>query len=239
MYISSIRYKKNISSSQNFPDVHPFYRRSFEILYDLKEIQTAEQRETDWMIEPLERTLEDAALEIPPNYFFDVRTTEEFSCPAPEYYLLKQLNLAHTSPLSVKGMGGLAIVQALFIAEQYVQTDKSVLFCAAQHYHCYDNAANSEQAAVSFIASKKAGEYFVESIGLCRTYEDAVNIIKDNPSDIIYTDIEQLCFQGLVKTSPFLTQPLICLTSLPIQTGRIICISRYQEYYGYYILRKD
>ena len=86
LYISSIYYIQRESSGKNYPDVHPFYKDSFSFLYDLEEIRTAEKRETDWMMEALKNTMADANPEHPPKYFFDVRTTEEFSCPAPEYY---------------------------------------------------------------------------------------------------------------------------------------------------------
>ncbi len=239
LYISSIHYIKKESSNRNFPDVHPFYRNSFGFLYGLKEIRTVEQRETDWMIDALKTTMADAKLEHPPKYFFDVRTTEEFSCPAPEYYLLKQLHLERISPLSIKGMGGLALIQAFLIAEQYVQIQESALFCTAQRYHYYDNTTYPEQVAVSFIISKENGDYFLESVGFCKTYEDIVQMVQDNTFNIIYTDIELTHFQDFMKTTPFLTQPLICMTSPSVQTGRILCISKYQDYYGYYIIRKD
>ena len=239
LYISSIHYIQRESSGNNYPDVHLFYKDSFCFLYDLEEVRTAEQRETDWMIEALKNTMTEVNTEHPPKYFFDVRTTEEFSCPAPEYYLLKQLYIKHISPISVKGMEGLSLIQAFLIAEQYVQIQESALFCVAQRYHCYDNIISHEQTAVSFIVSKESGDYFLESVGFCRNYEEVAQMVQDNSFNMIYTDIELTRSHALTKTTPFLTQPLILLTSSSVLNDRILCISEYQGCYGYYIIRKE
>lgn len=239
LYISSIHYIQRESSAKNYPDVHPFYKDSFSFLYDLEEIRTAEKRETDWMMEALKNTMADAKPEHPPKYFFDVRTTEEFSCPAPEYYLLKQLHIERISPLSVKGMGGLSLIQAFLIAEQYVQIQEPALFCVAQRYHCYDNTTNHDQTAVSFLVSKESGDFFLESAGFCQTYEEVIQMVQRNSFRMVFSDTKLTCSHNLTKTTSFLTQPLIFLTSSSVQNGRIACISEYQGCYGYYIIRKD
>lgn len=245
MYVSYINYSEKNDSNGN-PTLHPFYCDSFSALYDIPKdsLCTNEKVDLEWILSSMRNTLKKIKKE--PNYFFDVRTTEDFSSPAPEYALLHRLNFKNTAPLSIKGMGTLSLIQAFRISEQYLKESEIALFCLAEQYHRYD--ANGEKDfrghAITFIMTKEPGEFLIEEMGFCETKQELLTLCKTEVFDAIYIDANSETLSTIpasIGLTPFLTEPFLCLNRITtrFQSFRVICISQYYNTFGYYIIRKD
>ena len=246
MYISFINDQEKDDCGSYEPNVHPFYTDTFTALYELSsnyhKPTYLRDSNTDWMIPPLKRTLDHTNKE--PLLFFDVRTTEDFSSPAPAYLLLKNLALEHTSPLSIKGMGTLAVVQAFQITNLYLTDSGTALFNVAEEYHRFDPVQEIQLggSAVSFLLSKRQGEMIIEEYGFFDSEEEMTSYLSENIFDMIYTDSFQIF--GYANTSPlyrFLTDAFRKLSELNVRltSFRTAFLARYKDKYGYYVIRKD
>ncbi len=243
MYISYIH--KAESETGDSPGVHPFYKHSFAALYDIPESMVETNAVSKlWTLSALKGTLSASNKETKVGYFFDVRTTEDFSCPAPEYKLLDFLKLKHTVPLGIKGMGSLALVQAFRIAEQYISNQEAVLFCTVEQYHRFDAISDdlSKGHATTFLVTAESGEYRLESARLFPSEEALQCSLSNEAFDAIY--IDSCCHltnaTGMIKIDPFLTDAIIRFSNDAKEknTFRAACISSYHNTYGYYILVK-
>lgn len=131
------------------PVIHPFYQASFAKLYGLGEPASScpdhnPPTENNDFLLPLLRAAS-WGYERNITRFYDVRTTEEYGHPAPEYALLAGAGLNHVSPLGVKGMGPLALPFALLLAEAALQAGETALFCCAELYTPLDGGSKSTQ----------------------------------------------------------------------------------------------
>lgn len=241
MFISFIHYGKKEESNDASPSIHPFYKDSFTKLYGISknELKSSFEIPTEWILSTIKRTL--ANIKTEPEFFFDVRSTEDFSSPAPEYVLLHQLNLKHTSPLSIKGMGSLSIIQALQISDLYLTEFNSALFCIVEEYHRYDKEKKPRGYVASFILSKLTGELEIEDYGFFESKQDLIKYLSNEKFDIIYTEPNMLSeFSNATSLNVFLTDTFLQLSNIAIKDVlfRTICISQYQDMYGYYVIRK-
>lgn len=135
------------------PVVHPYYWRSFAALRGREEAaQYWATDNTQFLLEPIRRA--SAACREQLTSFLDVRTTEEYGAPAPEYLLLDRAGLNHLSPLAIRGMESLALPQALEIAQVQLQQNGSrkVLLCCSALPTPYDGTHSRERRAAAFIA---------------------------------------------------------------------------------------
>lgn len=139
------------------PVVHPYYWRSFAVLRGREE--AAQYWATDniqFLLEPIRRA--SAACREQLTGFLDVRTTEEYGGPAPEYLLLDQAGLNCLSPLAIRGMGSLALLQALEIAQNQLQQNRSgkILVCCSTLPTPYDGTHARDRRAAAFVAELDA-----------------------------------------------------------------------------------
>lgn len=246
MYISFIHYSQTEPDYNDKPILHPFYTDSFSALYDIPKDSLIKNEKSDieWVLSAMRSSIK--RIDVEPKYFFDVRTTEDFSSPAPEYVLLHRLNLKNTAPLSIKGMGALALIQAFRISEQYLDKSEIALFCLVEQYHRYDmnNEKDSIGHAVAFIISKEPGEFLIEAMGFCKTRQELLRLLQDEVFDAILIDANQdslLTIPASEGLAPFLTEPLLYLNRMAarLQSFRVVCVSQHYNTYGYYIIRKD
>lgn len=246
MYVSFINYSENKPDGNGNPTLHPFYFDSFSTLYGIPKdsLCVNEKRDLEWVLSSMRNTLNNIGKE--PNYFFDVRTTEDFSSPAPEYALLHRLNFKNSAPLSIKGMGTLSLIQAFRISEQYLKESEIALFCLVEQYHRYD--VNSEKDfrgnALTFLATKKQGEFLIEEMGFCETKQELLILCQTEAFDAIYIDANSETLSTIpasIRLTPFLTEPFLYLKKIAarFKSFRVICISQYYNTFGYYVIRKD
>ena len=128
--------------------VHPFYRDTFSTLYgiDVEVLPVEEDVYPDAnlkMLLPLIKSTVNG-YEDRVRFFYDVRTTEEFGYPAPEYLLLHGAGLKHVAPLGVKGMKALAFPFALLLAEHAMKDGDYALVCCAQLNTPFDESEKYE-----------------------------------------------------------------------------------------------
>ena len=246
MYISFINNQKNELCGEYQPNLHPFYTPSFTALYKLPNIQSnsnaTRDKNSEWIINSLKRTLNN--IDDEPTFFFDVRTTEDFSSPAPEYLILKNLNLKRTTPLNIKGMGQLAIVQAFQISDLYLTDGGTALFSVVEEYHLFDQIPRSQQGGFisSFLLTSTKGEMEIEEYGFFELEEKVICFLTDNKFDKIYTGFDWISeYPNTVILDCFFVNAFQKLSELNTQssTFRVAFITKYKEKYGYYIIRKD
>ena len=121
--------------------------------------------------------------------------------------------------------------------------DDASLFCAAEQYNKYDENRQTSGHALSFLATKAKGELLIEASAFCNN-EDIDRLLKNDVFDAVYTDIEPDLLTGtspVVRVTPVLTKAIAFAEELNKKKSsfRDICISQYQNIYGYYIIRKD
>ena len=158
--IEKMIFKKYVAKRNDEGYVHPFYKTSFCRLYkkEESEVKAEEGMHPNENFEFLTPIIRELAVEQESNitHFYDVRTTEEFSQPAPEYALLKRALLAKVSPLSVKGMGALALPFALVLAENNVEENKLALVLCVEIFVPEDGDVyrNSMKSCCGFLLRK-------------------------------------------------------------------------------------
>lgn len=141
--------------------VHPFYRDTFSSLYGIKveELPVEEDVYPDANLKMLLPLIKNTVkgYEDRVRFFYDVRTTEEFGYPAPEYLLLHGTGLKHVAPLGVKGMKALAFPFALLLAEHDMKDGDYALVCCAQLNTPFDESEKYE-AGVLLLNKMSMGE---------------------------------------------------------------------------------
>lgn len=237
---------EELSGRQN-SIVHPFYADSFSALYPLSKADLTPDAPlfgAETVIFPaLSAVLNELQDGRKPDYFFDVRTTEEFSCVAPEYSLLSALNLNDVAPLSVKGMGSLSIIQAFALASLYMRSSQCALFCVAESYHRYDEAWNTKSTAkaAGFLLSPTSGDMTLESFGFLKSGQEISKLFQGGNFDCVFLQDAALApdtFDSpVVPVSCGLTDPFIAFAERP-EPFRILTLLKRRNHYGFYIIRK-
>lgn len=137
------------------PVVHPYYWTTFTMLRgEAGPAQYWAADNTRFLLEPICRAGEACRKQL--TGFLDVRTTEEYGAPAPEYQLLDRAGLNRLSPLAIRGMESLALLQALEIAQIQLQQDSSgkILVCCSTLSTPYDGTHSRDRRAAAFIVEQ-------------------------------------------------------------------------------------
>lgn len=99
MSIQVITWFKQTNSCQNTINVLPFYSFSFEKLNNDKDYLPNYDYNSDFRTITKE-IISKINFSITPNYFYDIRNWEDYSCAAPEYMLLDEINWNSTKPFA-------------------------------------------------------------------------------------------------------------------------------------------
>lgn len=59
-----------------------------------------------------------------PLYYFDIRSSENYSLPSPDYFLLFEIGVKHTKPINLRGVSNIGLIHALRIAEILLDTSE-------------------------------------------------------------------------------------------------------------------
>lgn len=237
------------------PAAHPFYEDSFAALYQVEKgsLPHADQpfptENLPFLLEVLRPVLAKAPAGFP-AYFFDVRTTEEFSQTAPEYALLEGLGLQHTQPLSVKGMGSLALILGLQLASLYLESGQNALMCCAELDTIYDAPLRESlcRKACGFFLDRGSGTVQLERFGFCEDKRElqrlAERFTEEAQPDWIYTEEPAFAHGNLSAPvtvgSNGMLDPFFRLAdeSAHARSFRILTLLRHGKRYGYYELYK-
>lgn len=151
--------------------VHPFYQTAFCRLYGLNESEVKvkdgfyPKDNYDFLLPVLRELAVGRETEV--SHFYDVRTTEEFLQPAPEYALLKGAGLPRVSPLGVKGMGAFALPFSLVLAELSAEVNRCALVLCSEIFTPADGEIylNSKKCCGGFLLRKYASDSTID--GYC------------------------------------------------------------------------
>lgn len=137
----------------DIPVVHPYYKNSFQALSPSEDPScTWNMEDVDFLVPMLKRTIGEWPREI--ASFYDVRLTENYSHPAPEYRLMDRLGIVNISPVAIRGMSGLAYLEALAMAEDdlHASPNQGVLLCFSDICTPYSHEYRPHRGA-SFVLS--------------------------------------------------------------------------------------
>lgn len=232
--------------------VHPFYQDSFSALYQVEKstlINDGRAFPTEnlqFLLGVLRSVLAKASVEPQaPAYFFDIRTTEEFSQTAPEYALLENLELRHTQPLSIKGMGSLALIMGLQLASLYLEMGQSALVSCSELDTVYDATLRDKlcRRACGFLLGYGSGEFELERFGFCEDPKELLTLVESRRPDWIYTEdpatAQIIPSNAVTVGSNGMLDPLFHLSEESTHKSfRILTLLRHGKHYGYYELYK-
>lgn len=221
------------------PDVrlalNKFYMDSFKALYNITDDIEAEAADLEFPLMVLRKTISEKIGD-KPKYFFDIRTTEEFGNPAPEYLLLYKLGLNNTVPLSIKGMGNLAIIQGFAFAELCLNGNETALFYIAEAYNRFDQKKYKAQSSGSFIVSANNGEMRIEKYGFTDDIRAVIqsgsfdHIWTDDPDSDKFADVADFGLTGLFPGNEMMKNT---------SEFRTLTILRHKDKYGFFIIGKE
>ncbi|MBQ7219444.1 MAG: hypothetical protein IJS28_00530 [Synergistaceae bacterium] len=148
--------------------VHGFYRDSFAALYKIDSSSVSGEcgyltRHADFIVPLLKAASRGFGDKI--NFFYDIRNSEEYEQPSPDYALLSRVGLNHVSPLCIRDKEGASLITALQIARfDAVGDDEPVLFCCSEMFTRYDKDFDGSLKACAFLLFPNAegAEYTLE-----------------------------------------------------------------------------
>lgn len=206
------------------PFVHPFYKDMFRKLYGLAEGQAEAYITADGaaayncdFAAPLVREV----WEKHKNYavcFYDIRINEEMGHAAPEYAIMKRAGIRNISPVNIRGMGSMALLMGLQLADLYTSEGNCAIMLLAELEHAF--SAGKENAACAF--ALYPCEKIDDSMGIwitdyrmyltagetetaVRNFKGRIIFPKEGLGDILVSDDCTIC------GGYGLTEPLICL----------------------------
>lgn len=157
------------------PLVHPFYKEGFCRLNNIQDEKYSQDHDDQEYPDYNRRFLVPILNEAADGYtndivrFFDIRTTEEYCHPAPEYLLMHEIGIKRVNPLGVKGMGPLAFPFGLQLANSMAIGERALICCADLPVPLNQRQDYSkERTACAFIIEKcddsyrKPGVYIAE-----------------------------------------------------------------------------
>lgn len=99
MSLQVITWLKQTNACQNATNVLPFYSFSFKKLNNDKEYLSNYDYNSNFRTITKE-LISEIDFSTVPNYFYDIRNWEDYSCAAPEYMFLDEVNWNSTKPLA-------------------------------------------------------------------------------------------------------------------------------------------
>lgn len=211
------------------PIVHPFYITSFEKLYGINKTENLPNIvPTDnhkLLLSVIHQSIKCYKNKI--MYFYDIRTTEEYGSPAPEYKLLYDAGLKNLSPISINGEGGLSLPFALHILMQFTKENQIALVCCSEMYNKYDlEFKNKKREACSFLVhctndyDKSENHFIIQNVRYNIKIDDIISYIMLNHIDSVFTDDERLNILPLTKvfyTGDGFVRPFIALNKMNVK----------------------
>lgn len=118
--------------------VHPFYKTMFRKLYGLGEKEAerymgkdgAVTYNCDFLAPLVKEVWEKHKKHV--RQFYHIRTSEETGLVAPEYAILKRAGIRDISPVSICGMGSMALILGLQMSESVTDEEDCVILLLAE-----------------------------------------------------------------------------------------------------------
>lgn len=204
------------------PFVHPFYKTTFMRLYGLDEkeaeVYIGKNGDVAYSCDflfPLVKNVWEKHKECTAQ-FYDIRTSEEAGQPAPEYAILKKAGIRDISPVGIKGMGSMAFLLGLQMAECYAGEGKCALMLLAELEHNLGTPEENTACAFALYPFSNTGDrrgIWITDYRMHLTADEMLNAVKDFHGTVIFSDtaadnIPAACSEsfsgGRGLTAPFL-----------------------------------
>lgn len=244
MYMSFLNVCQRDKLTTKDQIVYSFYSDSFSKLYNVKS-NDINYVKADSVVYNNKNFLVSLSKEVignlnkKPEYFFDIRINEEFENPAPEYSIIYDLEMNNSNPVSIKGMGSLSLVVGLQTADVYLNEVEDALFSFSRLNNPYDDFNEKRDQAVSFVLSKKKGEYNIESYGMFDSIEELKKKCDLEVIDIIFSEFSCNHFSSSVKI-----ENVDCLNSFfniysmieSKNNSKILMLLEHKKQFGYILI---
>lgn len=151
------------SANKQVSEFLPFYNDSYERLKS----EISEREETS-IVAPIAKNMtsdemilqafSENCVEEEPSFYLDIRSSETYSLPAPDYYILKMLGYKNTKPLNILGVADVPLIHAFSLFNAFEKNENYFIVSLSQRLEPRD-IRNYEyilaDGALSFIISNK------------------------------------------------------------------------------------
>lgn len=239
------------------PFVHPFYKTTFMRLYGLDEKEAEDYigkkgdvtDSCDFLF-PLVKNVWEKHKECAAQ-FYDIRTSEETGQPAPEYAILKKAGIRDISPVGIKGMGSMAYLLGLQMAECYADEGKCALMLLAELEHNLGASKENTACAFALYPFSNTGDrrgIWITDYRMHLTEDEMLDAVKDFHGTVIFSDtaadnIPAVCSEAF-SGGRGLTAPLLYLHRAYMEQRQIdvLSVHKAEDKYGlvyYQVITKE
>lgn len=139
-----------------------------------------------------------------PTYYLDIRSSEAYSLPVPDYYILKMAGYRNTKPLNLLGLADVPLIHAFSLFHSFEESENYFIVSLSQRLEPGDSRNNEfvlADGAISFVISKRnRGDCFcVESYIKTSNEDNLFAYLKKEEADVVFrnnTDTKQLNLNG-------------------------------------------
>ncbi|WOO36844.1 hypothetical protein R2R35_24145 [Anaerocolumna sp. AGMB13020] len=134
-----------------------------------------------------------------PIYYLDVRSSEDFSAPAPDYYILSNFRFKHTKPLNIRGNAGISLIHAFMIMEYKLGNRKGeyAVGSVSQRFEPSDYRGTGPilaDGAIGFLLKAEAGSneegFYIEDYHITREKEKFKQLIGKEDYIVCHNNVE-------------------------------------------------
>lgn len=181
------------------PFVHPFYKIMFQKVYGLSEREAAMYIGKDGPVTDSCDFLEPLVEEVWEKHknctsrFYDIRTSGEAGQAAPEYAILKRAGIRNISPVSICGMGSMALLLGLQVMEMTVHEGDCAIMLLTDLDHSLDTQRENIACAFALYPCKNVGSQEGIWITDYQVHLSAAEVraaAKDFKGTIIFSEVE-------------------------------------------------
>ena len=93
-----------------------------------------------------------------PTYYLDIRSSEAYSLPVPDYYILKMAGYRNTKPLNLLGLADVPLIHAFSLFHSFEKGENYFIVSLSQRLEPGDSRNNEfvlADGAISFMISKR------------------------------------------------------------------------------------
>ncbi len=214
IYISHLKtYIPDIESvNKQVSELLPFYKDSYERLKS----EAKGSGESD-IIAPIAKSMTSHEMILQtfpkdcveymkkePTFYLDIRSSEAYSLPVPDYYILKTVGCRNVKPLNILGLADVSLIHAFSLFNSFEKGGNYFIVSLSQRLEPGDNR-NYEfilaDGAISFVISEKhRGNCFcVESYIKTSNKDELFDYLKKKDIELVFrnnTDTKQLNLNG-------------------------------------------
>lgn len=239
------------------PFVHPFYKTTFMRLYELDEKEAeyyiGKKGDVTYSCDflfPLVKNVWEKHKKCAAQ-FYDIRTSEEAGQAAPEYAILKKAGIRDISPVGIKGMGSMAYLMGLQMAECYADECKCALMLLAELEHNFGTPNENTACAFALYPFSNTGNrrgIWITDYRMHLTADEMFNAVKDFHGTVIFSDtaadtIPAACSEAF-SGGHGLTAPLLYLHRAYMEQRQtdVLSVHKAENKYGlvyYQVIMKE